>query len=110
MNRSSVRRKDDIIADDLHILRDDALQLLHLADRVANVRGAERGDLVGAGADAQIQRGVIGQLEEVEEGRSAIALAIEVEVELVNELEGVLHQGGEVGWQGGRLARERRDW
>lgn len=89
-----VSRLNDVVAYHLHVLRDDALQLGQLADCIANVGVAKRRQLSCICAHAQILAIVVGQLEQVQEGWLSILLAVEIEVELVDESECLTHEAG----------------
>jgi len=86
--------ENDIVAYHLHVLGDDALQLRQLADCIANVSRAQRRHLLRICAYAQILSVVVGQLEQVQEGWRSILLAVEFDIELVDESERLTHEVG----------------
>lgn len=88
----AVSRLNDIVADHLHVLGDDALQLRQLADCITNVGIAKWRHLLCICAHAQVLAIVVGQLEQVQEGWLSILSAVEFEVELVDESECFTHE------------------
>lgn len=78
---------NDIVAYHFHVLGDHTLQLRQLTDCLADVGIVEGRHVACDYAHAEILSVIVGQLEQVEECWFSIALAVEIEVELLDESE-----------------------
>lgn len=88
----SVSGLDDVVANHLHIARNDSLELWHLTNLVTDEGVGERSNVVTRDTHAKIETIVTRELKQVEKCWSSILFGIKLQVELVNEDEAIVHE------------------